>query len=259
MMNILERWSLFGQKLLKFFNAPWRVEFRFLFIFHTIMIPRFYTICLIFMIFSVYQKYMFLAVGILFVICCLFLIEATFVFQKFKDKRITKFFKAIWKPLQYVIGLVIAIWSIGEANTYVYSQLGGEIPSNYTIAVNAIASVFTLILILFIFSIIFFVAGNILLWKLQKSNKNFIVDIARSLAFVFIFTFLIFSGTLFEAFFKQYIGKYIIAHTIFYPNFKCVNIKQKYPSDPISIISNSDFALVYSSNDRNIYRVKCKE
>ncbi len=256
---MLEKLSLVSQQLLKFFSAPLRVKLRFLFIFHEIMIPRIYTACFIFMIFSFYKNYMYLVIGILCVICCLFLIETTFLFQKFKDKRITKFFKIVWKPLKYVIGLVIAIWSIGEANTYVYTQLGGEIPNNYTIAVNSMASIFTLLLILFIFSMIFFVAGNLLIFLLQKNSSNFIAYFARLLAFISLFFFLLFFGGSAESIIKQDIGKRIIAHTIFYPNFKCTNIKQKYPDQPISIINNSDFALVYNHNDRKIDRVKCKE
>lgn len=256
---MLEKLSLFYQQFLKFSNAPLRVELRFLFIFHEIMIHRIYTICLILTLISAYTKYTYLTVGLLFLICCLFLIETVFLFQKFKDKRITKFLKIVWKPLKYVIGLVIAIWSIGEANTYVYSQLGGEIPSNYTIAVNAMASIFTLILIFIGFSLLFFIVGNILVMFLSRNDAKVTVFIARFVAFIVLSIALFFASSFFEAIIKQDIGKRIIAHTIFYPNFKCTNIKQKYPDEPISLVNNSDFALVYNRNDRKIYRVKCKE
>lgn len=259
MVNMLERWSLFGQKLLKFFNAPWRVELRFLFLFHEIMIHRIYTVCLILTLISAYIKYTYLTVGLLFLICCLFLIETVFLFQKFKDERITKFLKIVWKPLKYVVGLVIAIWSIGEANTYVYMQLGGEVPHNYAIAVNALASIFTLILVFIGFSLLFFIVGNILVMFLSKSDGKLTVFIARFVAFIVLSFALFFASSFFEAIIKQDIGKRIIAHTIFYPNLKCININKKYPDEPISIINNSDFALVYNRGDRNIYRVKCKE
>ncbi len=259
MVNMLERWSVFVQKLLKFFNAPWRVELRFLSIFHEIMIHRIYTICLILMLISAYIKYTYLAISLLFTICCLFLIETVFLFQKFKDKRITKFLKIVWKPLKYTIGIVIAIWSMGEANTYVYIQLGGEIPNNFTIAVNAIASIFTLVLVFIGFSLLFFTVGNILVMFLSRSDGKLTAFIARFVAFIVLSIALLFASSFFEAIIKQDIGKRIIAHTIFYPNFKCTNIKQKYPDQPISIVNNSDFALVYNRNDRKIYRVKCKE
>ena len=223
------------------------------------MIHRIYTVCLILTLISAYIKYTYLTVGLLFLICCLFLLETVFLFQKFKNERITKFLKIVWKPLKYAIGLFIAIWSIGEANTYVYMQLGGEIPNNYTIAVNALASIFTLILVFIGFSLLFFIVGNILVIFLSRNDGKLTVFIARFVAFIVLSVTLLFASSLFEAIIKQDIGKRIIAHTIFYPNFKCINIKQKYPNEPISIINSSDFALVYNHNERNISKVKCKE
>lgn len=234
----------------KFFSFNLFTKYRYIKRYHDIFIKKSYTILTFFLILSAFYKLFIITSLLLFIICCIFLIESYLILRQYQNTKYVKIIKIVWKPLKYFIGIAITIYVLGDVNTYLYLQLS-ENPKNYPTAVTALTSIFSLLTIFSIFTIIFYFASLFLFFK----KDNFLIVIGRVIPAFTIVIILFFSSSFSESYVKNNLAKKIIRHTVFYQNnTTCKNLDSNIS---ISFTDENNTVLIYDEKYNTFIKRPC--